>query len=202
MKIKKFRVRPRLSSVARILKLIMSVKQLPADIEESLPSESQTFFSHVVPLGFYQTWMRDRMPATFEEPLRAAGAEKAVAVSALVATIGTGAEEHLSTLLMNGETARSQVVTALAEESADQAFNFLLRLLSDDAANDDCDVLEPVAVTQGPLLSEILGLLEASGQGVTVDPASHLSPRFTRVALAAWLPVAKKRRSPLTQKRR
>jgi hypothetical protein len=120
--------------------------------------------------------------------------DKSLAVSALVATIGPEPEEYLSDVLMSGETTRSQLVTALAEESADLAFNFLCRLLVDDAKTDDCEVAPPVMITDPMALSETLALLSADQEGVQLDAASHLTPRFTRVALIAWLPINKKKR--------
>lgn len=202
MKVKKFRIRPRFSSVGRILKSIMSVKQLPPDVEASLPDECEKFLAHLVPTAFYQTWGRDEVPAAFRAALDAAGFSRAVAVTATLATIGSSAEEYLSGLLMNTETQRSQVVTAFSEESADLSLHFLLRLLSDEAKGDDCEVSEPIPVVTQPLMEETLSLLEADQEGVALDAAGHLSPRFTRVALVAWWPLAKKKRLTLAPKKK
>ncbi len=202
MKVKKFRIRSRISTVARILKAIMGVKQLPVDLEASLPMESEEFLKHAVPAAFYTTWSRDEVPAAFAPALQAAGLSKAIAVSALVATIGSEAEEYLSEMLMNGETQRSQVVTALSEDAADVSLQFLFRLLADDAKTDDCELADPILVGEPGLQSETLTLLEAQQEGVTIDQAGHLSPRFTRVALMAWWPVAKKKRNPIPAKKR
>lgn len=201
MKVKKFRIRSRLPSVARILKSLLSIKQLPSELEESLPKESESLLAHVMPAASYHTWNRDELPLELHGAVEAAGAEKALAVTAVIATIGSSAEDALSELLLNGETVKAQVVTALAEDAADASFQFALRLLADDAKNDDCEVSDPVPVT-GALLSHVLGLLEAQQDGITVDPAFHLSPRFTRVALAFWWPVAKKKRSAVLPKKK
>lgn len=202
MKVKKFRIRPRLPSVGRILKSIMGVKQLPSDIELSLPVESEQFLASVVPAAFYQTWSKDEVPACFKPSLQAAGMTKAVAVTAAVGTIGPEAEEYLSQLLMNGQTVRSQIVTAFCEEGADLALQFLLRLLADDAKSDDCDIDESLMISDPALLAETLNVLESHQEGVALDAAGHLSPRFTRVALTAWWPVSKKKRSAIAAKKK
>lgn len=203
MKVKKFRIRPRLSSVARILKAILGVRQLPAGVEESLPAESEEFLKHVVPAAFYITWSHDDVPAAFRPILQEAGLSKAIAVSALVATTGSEPEDFLSELLMNGETQRSQIVTAFAEDAADASLHFLLRLLADDAKGDDCELADPIIPVEDTfLLSETLNMLEAQQEDVLLDAAQHLSPRFTRVALVAWWPVSKKKRSPLPAKKK
>lgn len=202
MKIKKFRIKPRLPVVARILKSIMGIRALPTEIETSLPDDIETFRQTVIPSGFYQTWSRDNIPAGFQGPLSVAGIKQPVAVSALVATIGQEPEEQLSTLLLNGETQKAQVTTAVCEESADLSFQFLLKLLAIDAKSDDCEIFDPIPVTDPSLIQEILTLLDSYQEGVTVDSAFHLSPRFTRVGLVAWLPLSRKKRAAVLPKKR
>ncbi len=202
MKVKKFRIRPRLSTVARILKSIMSVKQLPAELESTLPAEIEAFMPKMMPTAFYQTWSRDEIPSSLQDILKEIGGKKVVAVSTLVATIGDEPEDVLSTMLMNGESQRSQIATAVCEESADLCLNFLLRLLIEEAQDDDCEVSDPIIVESGALLAETLALVEAEQEGVTIDTAFHLSPRFTRVALVVWYPAARKKRAPAAPKKR
>ncbi|MCB4756231.1 MAG: hypothetical protein LHV69_04250 [Elusimicrobia bacterium] len=194
MKVKKFRIRPRLGIVARTLRSMMSVKQLAADLEESIPKESEDFLSHVAPVAFYQTWSKDEIPPHYRDVLEQAGWEKAIAVSALIATIGPAPEDYLSELLMSGETTRSLLITALSEESADLSLQFLFKLLAEDAKADDCDVSEPLIVVDPNLLAETLVLTGAEQEGIHLDAAAHLTPRFTHVALAGWLPISKKKR--------
>lgn len=202
MKVKKFRIRSRISSVARILKVIMGVKQIPSELEETLPLESENFLRQIVPSAFYTTWAHDDVPASLRPVLQSAGLSKAVAVSALVATIGSEAEDYLTGILMNGETQRSLVVTALSEDAADASLHFLMRLLADDAQSDDCDLAEPILVSEPTLLSEVLSLLEAQQEGVQLDQIQHLTPRFTRIALMAWWPISKKKRTTLASKKK
>lgn len=194
MKIKKFRIKPRLPSVGRILKALLNVKQLPDGVEESLPEESAAFLTHVTPTAFSQTWSYEESPPPIRAVLSQAGMSKSVAVSAVIATVGPQVEEHLSGLLMNGETQKAQIITAFAEESADLSLQFILRLLTEEALEDACDILEPLPVEDPALLSETLTLLEASTEDVVLDAAGHLTPRFTRVILAAWWPLSKKKR--------
>lgn len=202
MKIRKFRIRPRLATVGRLLKAQLGVRQLPPELEQSLPQESETFLSHITPAAFYHTWARDEVPAVYRPVLEQAGHSKAIAVTAVVATIGAGPEEFLSQLLLEGEAQRAQAVSAFGEDAADLSFQFILRLLADDAKNDDCETSDPMPVTDSILLGETLSLLEASAEGVDLDSAGHLSPRFTRVGLSAWTPVSKKKRSATPIKKR
>ncbi len=202
MKVKKFRIKPRLSSVGRLLKAQLSVKQLPDGLEETLPSESEQFLKHACPTAFYTTWSNEEIPASFRQALADKNGSSAVAVSVVLATVGHGVEDYLSQLLMDGQSIRSQVVTALAEESADLSFNFIERLLAEDAEHDDCDVSEAFFVKEPELLADLLLKIEADQENITLDAAGHLSPRFTRAALLAWLPINKKKRNAAPQQKR
>lgn len=180
----------------------MGVKQLPHDVEAILPDAVQAFTAKINPAGFYQTWAREEVPSQFRETIHAAGLHKAVSISCLIATAGAYPEEHLSQLLMNGETAKAQIATALSEEAAELSLNFLYKLLGDDAKSDDCEVAEPVAISTDPLLSETLQLMQADQEGIFVDQASHLTPRFTRIALVAWIPISKRKKQALPPKKK
>jgi hypothetical protein len=202
MKVKKFRIRPRLSSVARQLKSILSVKQLPLELEDSLPKESELYLKYAVPTAFYQTWNRDEMPVPFRKVFTEDVLHSSVAISVVIASIGAEPEEYLSQLLMNGETQRAQIITAFSEECVELSFQFILKLLANDAKSDDCEISDPVVITDTALLQESLNQLEASQEGITIDTAQHLTPRFTRVALVAWTPISKKKRASALPKKR
>jgi hypothetical protein len=194
LKVKKFRIKPRVSVVGRILKSLLGVKKLDPSLEESLPLEIQSVTSSLVPMAFYQTWARDEIPPFLQTLLSSYSFDKSIAISVVVATAGSQLEERISDCLLKGETTRSQVITAIGEEAADLTYNFISRLLIDDAKGDDCDISEPIFIKDSEALAELFRLLEAQAEGILVDSANHLSPRFTRVAILAWWPLSKKKR--------
>lgn len=194
MKVKKFRIHPRIPSVRKNLKGLLGTKDLSDELLLSLESDAPEFVKMLAPAAFYQTWTREEMPDAFKDVLDEAGFSKALSVSAVVATIGQAPEEDISQLLINGETTRANVLTAFGDECVDLAFQFIRKLLAGDAEQDDCEVGEPIFVSEEPLLSETLSALSADQEGVVAEPAGHVSPRFTRIALAAWLPVSRKKR--------
>lgn len=203
MKVKKFRIKPRLGIAARNLRVKMGLKQLPQELEESLAAESESLIPQLSPIAFYQTWNGEKIPARFIEALGEQGLKNAVAVSALVASIGSAPEDQISELLMSGETVRSQVITALSDEAVIQSFNFIYKLLSDDAKSDDCQTSDPLFLEQNKeLLVETLEILDAKSENIELDSASHLNPRFTRVALVGWVPSSRKKRLVSTAKKK
>lgn len=202
MKVKKFRLKPRLPVVGKILKSLLAVKKLPAEIEESLPLEIQSLSSQLVPAAFYHTWAQGHIPTRLDQLLSDSGQEKAIAVTAVVATAGTTIEENISDLILKGESQKSQVISAIGEEAADLSFAFIHRLLQEDAKTDDCETTDPIFLSDKDVLLEILTLLDAGQDGISLDAAGHLSPRFTRVAIVAWWPVSKKKRAVVSLKKR
>jgi len=195
LKVKKFRIKPRLPVVGRILKGLLSTKKLDPQIESSLPLDIQSLSSQLIPVAFCQTWSSGELPSVVSNLLPVTHLEKSVAVTVAVATAGAQLEESISETLLKGEPIRSQVLTAIGEESADLAFQFISRLIQEEAQSDGCDLSEPVFLTQQEVLSDLFTELEAQTEGVFLDPAGHLSPRFTRVALLGWSPISKKKRT-------
>ncbi|OVE77426.1 hypothetical protein BVX98_02690 [bacterium F11] len=193
MKVKKFRIRPRIPTVKRILKSLLGTKQLPVELESSVEKESEDFLNHCSPTAFYQTWPLDDIEQEMRNVFEDTRAKKAVSFSAMISTIGAESEELISQSLMKGETNQANLLTALGEETADLSQQFLLRLLVEDAKQDDCEIGDPILIKDGPLLDNIITKMGAEKENVSLDSAGHLTPRFTRVSLAAWIPVSKKR---------
>jgi len=179
---------------------MMAVKQLPEEVEKALSDESQLFISHISPLAFYRTWTGSKIPDNFRSLLERSDLAKPVAVSVLVATIGPHPDEMISKMLLAGETIKTQIWTALAEDAVELALNFIFKLLCEDAEKDDCDIPDLVMAGDEPILGEALELVGAGQENVRLEN-SHLIPRFTRVALAAWVPVSKKKAPALAAKK-
>lgn len=202
LKVKKFRIKPRLGIVARLLKSSMSMKALPPEVEELLPKESESFLTHIRPLAFYSTWSGEAVPPFVNDFFKAQGLKKPVSVSALVATIGSSVEEYLSSLLLKGETTKAAIVAALSEDTADAAFQFIFKILNDEAKNEECEVGDPLPLNDPSFLIETLNCMEAGRESVSADQAGHLTPRFTRIGLAPWWPMNKRKGiSSLTKKK-
>lgn len=179
----------------------MVSKKLPIEVEEKLPLDIQAVSAQLMPVAFYHTWAQGHVPAQLDQLLADRGFDKAVAVTAIVATAGTTVEENISDLILKGETARSQVLSAIGEEAADLSFAFIHRLLQDEAKSDECETLEPITIEDKTLLGEVLNLLDAGQEGISLDNAGHLAPRFTRVAAVGWWPIKKKRAVASLKKR-
>lgn len=182
--------------MGKLLKMALGSRQLPEELEQSLPHESEQFLKHVVPTALSHTWSVDEFDDALKGTFASFKNKETVAISAVVATIGPEPEELISASLMSGESHRAEVLTAFANESADLSLNFISRLLAEEAEQDGCVISDPIIISESLLVGSVVRCLEAVEEGISVDAAGHLTPRFTRVAIFSWTPLKKKKRQP------
>lgn len=193
-KIKKFRIQPRTASVLRGLKTLMGETQTTPELEKAVEAEIQRARELTATAAVYDTLGPEASPA-WAGPLWETVSEsgtKPVAVTFFAATVGPGLEEELGHALTHGEGLRSRVLTSLGEESADQAAQFVCRLVAEEAKGESCPLSGPVTAEEAGRRAEILSALGADKVAIQVDGQGHLSPRFTRVGHILWYPPAKK----------
>ncbi len=194
-KIKKFRVQPRPSAVLRNLKALLGNAQTTPELEKAVESEIKKAAEFYSTAALYDTFGPAESPAwaaALWDAANESGA-KPVAVTFYAATIGPALEGELGDALSRGEALRSQILTSVGEESAEQAAQFVYRLISEEAKEESCGLSERAAPSP-EVQREILALLEADKVQIQMDGMGHLSPRFTRTGHVLWWPPAKRRR--------
>ena len=194
-KIKKFRLSPRPSSVLKNLKALTGDAQSTPELESAMETEMRRAVDLFATAALYDTFDRGRTPeslAGFWEAPADAPAEP-VALTLYAATIGTPLEEALGGALSRGEALLSRVLTAVGEESAEQAAAFVTRLAAEQAAQEGCEVSPRREAPTPDVRRDVLSFLNSEKVGIVVDGAGHLSPRFTRVGGLLWYPPKKRR---------
>jgi hypothetical protein len=167
---------------------------LPEGVEESLSELSGKFLATILPVAMGGTWKVDELNPFLQLWAQKLDSKDMVCLSGVAATIGTGPEEWLSESLLAGDTQASQIISAFAEESADLSLQFFARLLAEEAEDDGCELSPPIFLSEPDDLNAVFSLLDASQEGISLDSAHHIIPRFTRVALFFWTPIKKKKR--------
>ena len=194
-KVRKFRLHPRPSAVLRNLKSLLDDAQLTPELEKAVESEIFAASDWLETAALFETIIPVESPA-WMGPLwgPAPDAKPPVAHTLFVATIGTGMEIERTDALARGEALRSKILTAIGEELADQAANFVERLVAEEAHQDSCELEErrPFSVPQD--IQAALERLEAGRLSIVIDGAGQLSPRFTRAGTLPWGPPAKKKK--------
>src|SRR5688572_25661581 len=95
LRIKKFRIRPRIHYVKRYLKPHLGEEANSQEMEIRLQEQNDRFIKTLTPFAFYQTWSHGEIPASISSLIQDEEAKKAVSISLLVATVGLGPEEQL-----------------------------------------------------------------------------------------------------------
>lgn len=194
-KVKKFRLSPRPASVLKNLKALSEDPQVTPELESAVADGIRRAVGLYATAALYDTFDHGKTPATldplWEKPADAAG--NPVALTLYAATVGAPLEEELGGALSRGEGLMSRILTAVGEESAEQAAAFVARLAAEEAVAESCELSPRRDVTEAELRRAVLDLLGASKIGVAVDGPGHLLPRFTRVGAILWF-QAKKRK--------
>lgn len=195
-KVKKFRISPRPASVLKNLKALTGHAQATPELEQAVEAEIRRSSDLYATAALFDTFKPGKTPdslaSLWEMPAGAPGGEP-VALTLYVATIGTPLEEALSGALSRGEALISQVMTAVGEESAEQAAGFVGRLAAEESMQEGCELAPRRDAGTPALRRDILSLLGAEKLGISVDSADHLSPRFTRVGGLLWYPPKKRK---------
>jgi hypothetical protein len=194
-KIKKFRIQPRASFVLKGLKALASTAQVTPELEQAVESEVSRAQEHFLTAAMYKTFGLDELPewAASLAPPREKGVTP-VALTFFAATIGVGIEGELGDALSRGEGLRSQILTSLGEESAEQAVNFVQRLVAEEAKEESCELSGRTAASEMDLQRNILSALEADKIDIRMDNVGHLSPRFSRTGFFIWWPSSRQKK--------
>jgi hypothetical protein len=194
-KIKKFKVKPRPSSVLRGLKALMGGTQPTPELEKAIEAEITRAEPSYSTAALYETYDKQKTPSwagALWQSNPETGAEP-VALTLYAASIGPAIEGELGDALGRGEALRSQILTALGDEAAEQAANFVYRLLGDEAKDEGCD-LAPRSAVAPELQRDLLSALDAGKVDIQMDSLGHLLPRFTKTGYVLWWPPAKKKK--------
>ena len=183
-KIKNFRIHLRSREIARWLKSEYQTTITP-ELEATIEGAIARYKGKIHPAAIYTTMTR----ATAEKATPLAFPDKAVAVSLVAANIG---EELGAALQEVPEAAQDehQLLRALQHEAIQQSVQFAVRLLSDQAKDEDCDMSVPI-VAEDPVVTESLaGLLGCRRIGLEIGAQAPLPPH-ARLSWIFWTPQRK-----------
>jgi hypothetical protein len=213
-KIRRFRVQPRLASVLRHLRSLMGTEAVTSEVESRVAAEidrrralwdTSLLYATLTPAQS-PGWAADlwapvsstSFPGSSSSGTSTQGRfvllPAPVALTFFVATLGPGVDAALAASSAAGDEDQSRFLTALATEASEQAAQFAMRLIGEEAEGDACE-LSPRMDTEVPAIQDgVLALLDAARVAVQRGADGRLAPRFTCVGHAAWRPPTKKRR--------
>jgi hypothetical protein len=182
-KIKNFRVPLRPREIARWLKKERGLDTTP-DLELEIENWIKASKAWITPAAVYSTITRQ----TAEKTISLSFPKDAVAVSIAVVSIGPSLQKESEGAQ---DAVREPFYSALAHEGLSQSVQFAMRLLGDQAKDEDCEMSTPVPVTESPLACSFASLVGVSRIGVELSGADTAMPPYSRVCYAFWTPVGK-----------
>ncbi len=183
-KIKNFRVTLRAREMARYLKKERGVETTP-ELELAIEQTVNDGKKWVAPAAVYTTLTRQ----TAEKTTPISFPPVAVALSVAAVTIGTALETERRA--SEPGSTREMLLAALEQEALTQALQFTVRLIGEQAKEEECEMSPPVSVQDGALVSSLSALLGVARIGIHVDASTETLPPHTRVSYWFWTPAGK-----------
>lgn len=184
-KIKNFRLVLRPREVARLLKNQQGL-QITAELEVSVEHAIQEARCLLQPAAIYATLTR----AVAEKTTPIAMPEGVVSVSVIAATIGPQLEKE-RVAAAGKDALQGALLGAIQQEAVTQATQFAMRLIQEQAKEEECEMSAPVSPPEESFLPPLAALLGLQRIGLLLDPAAPQWPPYARMAWTLWTPLRK-----------
>jgi len=190
-RIKNFRINLRPREIVRWLKKERGYEVTPA-LEASVEHSQADMKRFLQPSALYTTIARATAEKTTPLPLPA----KDVALSVVAVTLGPALEiERQAAASQADDTLREPLLSAFMQEALSQAMAFSMRLVQEQAKDEDCELSDPQPVQDSAQIAALSALLSTSRIGLEINPEAPALPPYARMAWVSWTPLRKERRA-------
>jgi len=183
-KIKNFRVNLRPREIARWLKKERGLESTP-ELELAIGEAVKEAKRWLTPAAVYTTLTRKTAEKMTTIPLP----PEAVALSVTAVSIGKGLQAERQSA--ESGSMRGMLLAALEQEALSQSLQFTVRLIGEQAEEEDCEMSSPVSVQEAPVASSLATLLGVARIGIELDPSAPEPPPYVRVSYWFWTPAVK-----------
>lgn len=188
-KIKKFKIHFRPRDIARMLKATAQLTEVTPQLEEAILRETARITPLVATAAMYETQSKEKFPAELVK----APPDNWVAASAYVVTIGSALEEEIRAARQRDEVMMTNILHAIAVEGLDQSANFVGRLITDEAKDQDCEISRQQVIPSAAW-SALFALVPGDKIGVTLAGPDAFQPLYSSCGLVYWQPIKKRRK--------
>lgn len=188
-KIKNFKISIRTREISRIIRKLLNMEELTIEIEEAVQKSCFVCEKIIKPAVVYDTFSKEAMTFSLEiDP-----PEKWIAVSPYILTIGNVLqEEYNKNKALFGEYG-VQIVSAISADALEQSRNFVQKLLSSEASDENCELSRSVDLpTQ--YNSEIIKYLPVEKINLSLSDDGNFVPESSISGLYYWIPLKKRGR--------
>jgi hypothetical protein len=190
-KIKNYKINLRQACILRILKNTTQVSQITPQLEEAVTNEIARVQAAAVPAAGFVTLMRDKVPAE----LAGNALANWVAATLYLVTIGSRIESEIAEARSRGESILGNILHASAMEALEQSVNFIYRLVTDEAKDEECELSSRDALTLDETASaRFVQLIDPEKIGVSSIAGDNRTPAYTACGIIYWTPVKKRKK--------
>jgi hypothetical protein len=181
-KIKNFRITLRNREIARLLKA-QGLQITPA-LEASIEHAVQEYKSLIQPAAVFSSLNPAEANKIISSPLP----ENSVAVSFAAVTIGP--QLSAAGAVSGADPLQTSLLKSIEQEALHQAGQFVLRLIQDQAKEEECELTQALDI-EASFLPSLAGLLGIERIGMKAGETSAVMPAGSRILWTSWVPVVK-----------
>ncbi len=188
-KIKNFKINIRTREVSRIVRKLLNMENLPIETEEAVQKSCFLCEKVVKPAVVYDTFSRENTIFPFENN----APEKWIALSPYILTIGDVLQhQYEENKDIFGEHA-VQIISAIAADALEQSKNFIHKLLSEDAHDENCELSRNVELPEH-YNNEIIKYLPIEKINLSLGEDGKFIPANSVAGIYYWIPLKKRKK--------
>jgi hypothetical protein len=185
-KIKNFKVNLRVKDISRVVRKLINAVEVSIELEETIQRCSRFYVKFLSPSVVYDTFSKESLPFVYEKDIP----PKWVAESIFFVTIGNVLEEEYKKNENAFGEHTSKIVSAIAVDALEQSKNFVQRIISNEAQDENCEVTRAVDIGS-KYYEEICKVIPIDKIGVSAEVGT-IYPKYSSAGLFYWIPSKKK----------
>jgi hypothetical protein len=190
-KIKNYKINLRQACILRLLKNTTQVSQITPQLEAAVSNEASRVGAAISPAAGYVTLKRDQIPVE----LCGNVVDSWVAATLYLVTIGSKIESEIAEARTRGESILGNILHASAMEALEQSVNFVYRLLTDEARDEECELSSHAELAlDETAAARFAELISPEKIGVKSFKGENRSPAYTACGIIYWMPVKKRKK--------
>jgi hypothetical protein len=185
-KIKNFKVNLRVKDISRVVRKLINIVDMPAELEQTIQRCCRFYLKSLSPAVVYDTFSKESISFVYEKD----APQKWVAQSIFFVTIGSTIEEKCIKNEPNFGEHASKIMSAIAVDALEQSKNFVQRIILTEAQDENCEITRPVNI-ENEYYEEVSKIISCDKIGVNVE-SGVIYPKYSSAGLFYWIPSKKK----------
>ncbi|MDR0823212.1 MAG: hypothetical protein LBN20_05495 [Endomicrobium sp.] len=185
-KVKNFKINITVQEISRVIKKLNNVEQLPEEMQRNISKAVRYYLKFLTPCIIYDTFPKDSLILENEKDIP----QKLIAKTVFFAAIGSSLEEeYLKDKNLYGDDTE-KIVSSLAVEALEQSKRFAIRLISNEAEDENCILMRSIEIAPENY-EKLNSLIDIGKIGISYNDG-RLNPKYSLCGLSYWIASKKK----------